>query len=66
VSIILLESTNSNQSTEGAGDFVSVQNTEVGISQREISVAMDAVFKHHTVTRAVHRLETKASVFRFE
>lgn len=66
MSVVLLESTNANQSTEGTGDLVSVQNAKVCITQGKISVAVDAVLKHHTVTRAVHRFETKASVLRLE
>ena len=66
VSVVLLEAPYSNQTTESTRDFVSVEHAEVSIPQRQVSVRVNAVFEHHAVSRAVHGLETMASVFAFE
>ena len=44
--IILLEATHANKTTKGARNFISVQHAKVSIAEWQISVAVDAMFKH--------------------
>lgn len=60
VSIILLEATNTNETTEGARDLVTVKNAEISVAERKVTVAVDAMFEHNAMSRAVHGLETRA------
>ena len=61
MSIILLEATNSDQTTKCARDFVSVQDAKVSQSHWQVSITDDAVLEHDTMGWAVHRLETVTS-----
>lgn len=56
--IVLLELPHTGQSAQCAGRFITVQNTKVRNSQRELSVAPLAVAEEHEMARAVHGLES--------
>jgi len=60
VSVILLESSDSGKTREGARDLITVENTKIGKSKRQISVGADLVIKHYAVGRAVHRFHAEA------
>lgn len=66
MSIVLLETTYANKTTKGARNFISVQHAKVSIAERQISVAVDAMFKHNAVSRAVHWLGSLASFVTLE
>jgi len=63
VSVILLESSDSGQTRESARDLITVENTKIGKSKRQISVGADLVIKHYAVGRAVHRFHTETLSF---
>lgn len=59
MSVILLESSDSGQTREGARDLVTVENTEIGKSKGQVPVGADLVIKHYAVGRAVHRFHAE-------
>lgn len=66
VSIVLLEATNTDQTTKGSRNLVSVEDTEVGIPEGKVTVTVDTVLEHDAVSGAVHRLETLTRLVRLE
>ena len=60
VSIVLLESTNSDQTAQGARNFVSVKDTKVGPTNGEVTVAANTMLEHNAMGGTVHGLETMA------
>jgi len=52
--VILLEASNSDKTAQGAGDFVSVKDTEVSVSQRKITITVDTLFEHDAMSGTVH------------
>ena len=59
VSVILLESSDSCQTREGARDLITVENTKIGKSKGQVPVGADLVIKHYAVGRAVHRFHAE-------
>lgn len=43
-----------------------MKDTEVSISERQVTVAVNAVLEHDAMSGAVHRLETLARLVRLE
>lgn len=66
MSIVLLEATNTNQTTKCARDLISMEHTKVSIPQGQVSVADDSVLKKNAMSGAVHRLQTVASIVTLE
>jgi len=54
MSIILLEASNSNKTAQSTGDLVSVKDTEVSESHREITITVDTLLKHDAMSRTIH------------
>jgi hypothetical protein len=52
--VILLEASNSDKTAQSAGDFVSVKDTEVSVSQRKITITVDTLFEHDAMSGTVH------------
>jgi len=52
--VILLEASNSDKTAQSARDFVSVKDTEVSVSQRKITITVDALFEHDAMSGTVH------------
>lgn len=64
--IILLETTDSGETRESTVDFISVEDSEVSVSEREISVgSLDGV-EHETMSGTIHGLESVFFVVIFE
>ena len=64
--IILLESSDSGKTAEGTREFVSVEDTKVSVSQRELLVGSEDGIEHDTMARAVHWLQSKLLFFDLE
>ena len=58
MSVVLLESTDSDQTAESSRNLVSVKDTKVSISDRQITIRVNTVREHDCVGWAVHGLET--------
>ena len=54
VSIILLEASNSDETTESTGDFISVKYTEISVTEGQVTITVDTVLKHHAMSGAIH------------
>ena len=54
VSIILLEASNSDETTESTGDFISVKHTEISVTEGKVTITVDTVLKHHAMSGAIH------------
>jgi len=52
--IILLEASNSNKTAQSTGDLVSMEDTEVSESHREITITVDTLLKHDAMSRTIH------------
>lgn len=59
VSIVLLETTDTGQTAEGSRGFVTVKDTEIGETERELTVRTLTNTEHQAVSRTVHGLESK-------
>ena len=66
VSIILLEPSDTDQSTEGTRDLVSVQSAEIGVAQGQVTIAVDAMREEHAMRGAIHGLKTETGPLRLE
>ena len=66
VSIILLEASNSSQSSQRATRFVAMQNTKVGKTDRQLIVGTRLVIEHQAMTGTVHRLQSEFLLLNFE
>lgn len=60
--IVLLETSHTDKTAKGTRDLISVQHAEIGIPQRQVSVAHNTVLEKHAMCGAVHRLETVTSI----
>mmetsp|Transcript_26694 Transcript_26694/g.58522 ORF Transcript_26694/g.58522 Transcript_26694/m.58522 type:complete len:214 (+) Transcript_26694:648-1289(+) len=54
VTVVLLEASHTGQTGESTGKFVSVQHTEIGVSDGQIAIGSDLAPVHEAVTGAVH------------
>ena len=54
VSIILLEASNSDETAESTGDFISMKHTEISVTEGKITITVDTMLKHHAMSGAIH------------
>ena len=66
VSIILLEPSHSGQPSQSATDFISVQHSEVSISDRQFSVRPDSAVKHQAMAWTIHGLHSESLILDFQ
>lgn len=59
VSIVLLETADTGQTTEGSRSLITVKDTEIGKAKRKLTVRTLTDTEHQAVSRAVHGLESK-------
>ena len=60
VGIILLEPADTSETRESTSDLISVEDTEVTVSDGQLFVGADSVIEHEAMARAVHGLHAKA------
>lgn len=60
MSIILNETANTSQSGKSTREFVTMEDTKLGESQRQVTIRSNLVIKHNTMARAIHWLHSKA------
>lgn len=66
VGIILLEAAHTGKTGQCTREFVAVQDTKVSKANGQITVTAVSMTKHQTVTRAVHRLQSKFFLIDFQ
>ena len=66
MSIILLESSDSRESSKGSRELVSVQNTEIAVSHREIFIRSILRLVKQMMSRTVHRLDSISAIVPME
>src|SRR5690606_24280369 len=64
VRIVLHEATHAHDAVQRTGRLVAVTGTELGQTQRQVAVGLQALIEDLHVTRAVHRLDGVVAVFR--
>ena len=64
--IVLLETADTGQTAQGTRSLVTVENTEIGKAERQLTVRTLTDTKHQAVSRAVHGLESKSILLNIE
>jgi hypothetical protein len=59
VGVILLESAHTSETRESTSDLISVEDTEVSVSDWQLFIGADSVIEHETMAGAIHGLHTE-------
>ena len=62
--IVLGKATHAHQTVQRTGGLIAMTGAELGQTQRQLAVALQALIEHLDVTWAVHRLDRVITAFR--
>lgn len=66
MSIILLESSDSDETAEGTRDLITMKHTKICVPEWQVTITVNTVLEQNTVGRTIHRFQAKTSTFRLK
>jgi hypothetical protein len=64
--VILLESSDSDETAEGTRNLITMKHTEICVPQWQVTITVNTVLEQNTVGRTVHGFQAKTGTFGLE